>query len=133
LDSPTVIKVIEYLIKLREGSGKIDDIDLDSGEVRVLGKGSKERIAFLGSHAKEALREYLKIRKKFLKARLCLLLLVYHSPSSPDSLTGYQHRHLNQLVSQIPRRDNTRDVLPCISDESIRYCRWGVPNIIYWS
>ena len=46
---------------------EIDDVDLDSGEARVLGKGSKERIAFLGSHAKAALCEYLRVRKKFVK------------------------------------------------------------------
>jgi len=40
------------------------DLDLSEGEVRVLGKGSKERIALIGSHAIAALRKYLSSRKK---------------------------------------------------------------------
>lgn len=37
----------------------IGDIDFDAGTIRVLGKGSKERIAPLGSRAADALGEYL--------------------------------------------------------------------------
>jgi integrase/recombinase XerC len=36
-----------------------DDIDLERGEILVLGKGGKERIVLLGSHAIAALRSYL--------------------------------------------------------------------------
>ncbi len=38
---------------------KLDDIDLREGEIRVLGKGGKERIVLLGSYAKKAIQEYL--------------------------------------------------------------------------
>ena len=65
------------LIELLYGSGirvsesvklNLSDIDLDSGEVRVLGKGSKERIALIGRHAVEALRVYIrKGRPKLLQ------------------------------------------------------------------
>ena len=37
----------------------VDDVDLDQGSVRLLGKGSKERIVPLGGYAREALTAYL--------------------------------------------------------------------------
>ncbi|MBI5699649.1 translocation/assembly module TamB domain-containing protein [Candidatus Saganbacteria bacterium] len=40
------------------------DLDLSEGEVRILGKGSKERIALIGSHAISALRKYLSARRR---------------------------------------------------------------------
>ncbi len=38
----------------------VNDVDFDEGEIKVLGKGSKERIVLFGSHAREALQKYLK-------------------------------------------------------------------------
>ncbi len=40
----------------------IEDVDIRSGAILVRGKGGKERFVFLGSKAKQALREYLAIR-----------------------------------------------------------------------
>jgi integrase/recombinase XerC/integrase/recombinase XerD len=40
------------------------DVDLKNGSVRVLGKGGKERLVFLGQVAVEALRDYLLLRKR---------------------------------------------------------------------
>jgi integrase/recombinase XerD len=37
----------------------VDDVDLEEGSVRVLGKGSKERLVPIGRHAREALSVYL--------------------------------------------------------------------------
>ncbi len=45
---------------------EISDIDLERGEIRVLGKGSKERLAPLGSYAIEALETYLEISRPIL-------------------------------------------------------------------
>ncbi len=41
----------------------VRDVDLESGRMRVLGKGKRERIAYLGTRAVEALRRYLDCRK----------------------------------------------------------------------
>ena len=38
---------------------KVNDIDFDEGEIKVLGKGSKERIVLFGSHARAALNNYI--------------------------------------------------------------------------
>ncbi|KPJ68915.1 hypothetical protein AMJ44_05075, partial [candidate division WOR-1 bacterium DG_54_3] len=38
----------------------INDIDFDEREIKVLGKGSKERIVLFGSHARNALHKYMK-------------------------------------------------------------------------
>ncbi|HLD82554.1 MAG TPA: DNA-directed RNA polymerase subunit beta, partial [Candidatus Omnitrophota bacterium] len=80
LDSATVIKVIEYLIKLQEGIGKIDDIDhlgnrrvktvgeLVQNQVRIglvrLERSVKERLSILGD-AKDLNVHYL-INSKLL-------------------------------------------------------------------
>jgi len=45
----------------------LEDIDIGQGILFVYGKGKKERIAFLGEKAKEALRSYLEKRGKLLK------------------------------------------------------------------
>ncbi|MFC1571416.1 tyrosine recombinase XerC [Candidatus Margulisiibacteriota bacterium] len=37
----------------------LNDIDFDEGEIKVLGKGSKERIVLFGSHARAALHIYI--------------------------------------------------------------------------
>lgn len=42
----------------------LSDLDLTEGEVRVMGKGSKERISLIGSQAIKALTRYIKERKK---------------------------------------------------------------------
>jgi integrase/recombinase XerC len=47
---------VSELIKL-----SLNDIDLNEGEVRVFGKGRKERIVLLGSHAISALKKYIEL------------------------------------------------------------------------
>lgn len=42
----------------------LDDLDLNRGEVRVLGKGGKERIAPVGSKAITALKDWLAVRER---------------------------------------------------------------------
>ncbi len=44
----------------------LSDLDLDSATVIVTGKGSKQRLVPLGSHARRAIREYLPIRLDLL-------------------------------------------------------------------
>jgi integrase/recombinase XerD len=48
----------------------VDDLDLEEGSVRVIGKGSKERIVPLGRYAREALEAYLTRARPSLASRL---------------------------------------------------------------
>lgn len=41
---------------------KLSDVDIDNREIKVLGKGNKERIVYIGSYAKDSLNDYLGIR-----------------------------------------------------------------------
>jgi integrase/recombinase XerC len=69
-DTPAGIRdraIIETLystgVRVAElASMKLADLDLLGGEVRVIGKGSKQRFVLLGRFAVEALREYLRVR-----------------------------------------------------------------------
>lgn len=48
----------------------LEDLDLEEGEVRVMGKGGKERVVPLGSQASESLAKYLRFgRSRLLRGR----------------------------------------------------------------
>ena len=46
---------------------KLCDVDLDNREIKVLGKGNKERIVYLGSYAIDSLNMYLSVRDELSK------------------------------------------------------------------
>ncbi len=45
---------------------KVKNINLSDNTIRVLGKGSKERIVFYGEYFKDIINKYFKVRDKFL-------------------------------------------------------------------
>lgn len=57
---------------------KLDDIDINNQEIKVLGKGNKERIVYLGSYAVDSLNDYLKIRNNILKNKNNSYLFLNH-------------------------------------------------------
>ncbi|MFH1441122.1 MAG: DNA-directed RNA polymerase subunit beta [Candidatus Omnitrophota bacterium] len=62
LDSDTVLKVIEYLIKLKDGVGKIDDIDhLGNRRVKTVGELIQNQIRIGLSRVERSIRERLTI------------------------------------------------------------------------
>ncbi|MEK6728128.1 MAG: DNA-directed RNA polymerase subunit beta [Candidatus Omnitrophota bacterium] len=66
LDSGTVIKVIEYLIKLKDGAGKIDDIDhLGNRRVKTVGELVQNQIRIGLSRVERSIRERLGILGEF--------------------------------------------------------------------
>jgi site-specific recombinase XerD len=50
-------------------SATVGDVDLARGEVRLIGKGNKERIGLLGGPARDALRIYLEVGRPRLRAK----------------------------------------------------------------
>jgi integrase/recombinase XerC len=55
-------------LRLSELAGlKLGDLDLSQGVLRVWGKGAKERLAFLGQPARQALVDYLPGRERLLR------------------------------------------------------------------
>ncbi len=66
LDSQTVIKVIEYLIKLKEGAGKIDDIDhLGNRRIKTVGELVQNQIRIGMSRVDRSIRERLSVLSEF--------------------------------------------------------------------
>ena len=52
----------------------VEDLDLEDGLVRVRGKGKRERLAPLGSHAIKAVKRWLKVREPNRKTKGALFL-----------------------------------------------------------
>lgn len=66
LDSATVIKVIEYLVNLKEGTGKIDDIDhLGNRRVKTVGELVQNQVRIGMSRVERSIRERLSILGEF--------------------------------------------------------------------
>lgn len=77
LDTPYGLRD-KAMLELLYGSGMrvsetvkldINDVDMEGGEVRVFGKGRKERVVLIGSHAKAAINEYLGAGRPKLSVR----------------------------------------------------------------
>ena len=63
-------------LRLSELTGlDIDGLDLTNGEVRVWGKGAKERIVPVGAHAREALAAWLAVRAEMKGAQTQALFI----------------------------------------------------------
>jgi integrase/recombinase XerC len=73
-----------------------DRLDLDQGLCRVFGKGAKERLAIVGSHARRALEAYLPHRKLQAKAGAGDFVFLNHlgTPLTDRSLRRVFERHL---------------------------------------
>ena len=68
----------------------VHDLDYESGFIRVLGKGSKERIVPLGVFAQEALTDYLAhSRDKLLRGKRTQQLFVNGRDGGPLSRSGF--------------------------------------------
>ena len=58
---------------------KVNDLDFDRMEIKVRGKGNKERIVYFNHHAKESLQNYLKnSRPELLKNKISDYLFINH-------------------------------------------------------
>ncbi|WP_027183417.1 tyrosine recombinase XerC [Desulfovibrio inopinatus] len=109
------------LVELLYGSGlrisealslDVEDIDPSSGVVRVMGKGSKERLAPLSDVAKERLTEYIALRHAF------------HAQPAEDALflgvrgKRLQRRQANRILEE---RSHTAALPESVSPHMLRH------------
>lgn len=91
----------------------LDDIDLEEGVVRVLGKGSKQRIVPLGSYAARAVGDYVVRARPSLAAR---------GPGTPAVFLGHRGRRLSrQSAWAVIRTAAERAGLEHVSPHTLRH------------
>jgi len=112
LDFPSHIKYIEndytkrdlLIIEMLYDTGcrvselvniKLKDIDYGECSVKVLGKGSKERIVYYGEYTKETLKKYLVERDNILKGKISEYLFVSKNNTSITT------RRIAQIIEKI--------------------------------
>ena len=86
---------------------KLQDINIEAGFVRVLGKGSKERVVPIGLHAKKKLMFYLENSRKILLKNQASPYLFVARATSPITRQGFwkllrryaNQAHLNKKIS----------------------------------
>ena len=100
LDSQTVIKVIEYLIKLKDGEGKIDDIDhLGNRRVKTVGELIQNQIRIGLARVERSIRERLSILGDL--GNLSIHYLVNSKLLSNQIRDFFGRRQLSQFMDQV--------------------------------
>ena len=83
---------------------KVSDINLDEMTVKVIGKGSKERLAIFGEQCKEVLKVYLKsVRPMFRGAKDCDALFISRN-RKPMSIRTFQ-----DLIKDMARKAGIKE------------------------
>jgi DNA-directed RNA polymerase subunit beta len=100
LDSDTVVKVIEYLIQLKDGIGKIDDIDhLGNRRVKTVGELIQNQVRIGLSRVERSIRERLGILGD--SANLSVHYLVNSKLLSNQVRDFFARSQLSQFMDQI--------------------------------
>ncbi|MBU0710055.1 MAG: DNA-directed RNA polymerase subunit beta [Candidatus Omnitrophica bacterium] len=100
LDSATVIKVIEYLIKLKDGTGKIDDIDhLGNRRVKTVGELVQNQVRIGLSRVERSIRERLSILGEF--DNLNVHYLINSKLLSNQVRDFFSRSQLSQFMDQV--------------------------------
>jgi DNA-directed RNA polymerase subunit beta len=100
LDSATVIKVIEYLIKLKEGTGKIDDIDhLGNRRVKTVGELVQNQVRIGLARVERSIRERLSILGDF--DNLNVHYLINSKLLSNQIRDFFSRSQLSQFMDQV--------------------------------
>ena len=79
---------------------KVSDIDLKSGLITVLGKGNKQRVAPMGENTIADVKNYLSIRKGFLKEKNKMRADLFLNKAGEDLSV----RSINRLVNKYARQ-----------------------------
>ena len=100
LDSSTVIKVIEYLIRLKEGVGKIDDIDhLGNRRVKTVGELVQNQVRIGLARVERSIRERLSILGEF--ENLNVHYLINSKLLSNQIRDFFARSQLSQFMDQV--------------------------------
>jgi DNA-directed RNA polymerase subunit beta len=100
LDSPTVIKVIEYLIKLEAGEGKVDDIDhLGNRRVKTVAELVQNQVRIGLSRIERSIRERLSLFSDF--SALSIHHLVNSKLLSSQIKDFFARSQLSQFMDQV--------------------------------
>ncbi|MFH0738603.1 MAG: DNA-directed RNA polymerase subunit beta [Candidatus Omnitrophota bacterium] len=100
LDSAAVIKVIEYLIKLNAGEGKIDDIDhLGNRRVKTIGELVQNQVRIGLSRIERSIRERLSILSDF--DNLSVHYLINSKLLSNQIRDFFTRSQLSQFLDQV--------------------------------
>jgi DNA-directed RNA polymerase subunit beta len=100
LDSATVIKVIEYLIRLNEGVGKIDDIDhLGNRRIKTVGELVQNQVRIGLARVERSIRERLSILGDF--ANLNVHYLINSKLLSNQIRDFFGRSQLSQFMDQV--------------------------------
>jgi len=100
LDSGTVIRVIEYLIKLKEGEGKIDDIDhLGNRRVKTVGELVQNQVRIGLARVERSIRERLSILGDF--DNLNIHYLINSKLLSNQVRDFFARSQLSQFMDQV--------------------------------
>ncbi|MDD5512927.1 MAG: DNA-directed RNA polymerase subunit beta, partial [Candidatus Omnitrophica bacterium] len=100
LDSATVIKVIEYLIRLKAGEGKIDDIDhLGNRRIKTVGELVQNQVRIGLSRVERSIRERLSILGDF--ASLNVHYLINSKLLSNQIRDFFARSQLSQFMDQV--------------------------------
>lgn len=87
----------------------LHDFDLNAGVLKVMGKGSKERILPLGEHALDWLIDYLAVREQLLQRRPCEVLFLSKLGQGMTRQTFWHaiKRHAKQAEINTPLSPHT--------------------------
>ena len=100
LDAPSVIKVIEYLLKLKEGTGQIDDIDhLGNRRVKTVGELVQNQVRIGLTRMERSIRERLAVMSEF--HTLSLHHLINSKLLSNQIKDFFARSQLSQFMDQV--------------------------------
>ena len=85
----------------------LDDLDLDEGLVRVRGKGKKERLAPLGSHACKAIIRWQRVREPDKRSQVALFLNKFGGRLTTRSVARMLDKYLKQTGLDIRTSPHT--------------------------
>lgn len=82
---------------------KIKDINIKEKQIKILGKGSKERIVLFGHKAKESLKEYLSTYKEYFKGNITNSYLLINKKG-----TQLTTNKIEEIVKNILRKSSLK-------------------------